>query len=148
MEKIQISSLGFQSGLLKEKIVIVLVVNFVFGHCEVEAIWNPHFWRIIWVNTNIFPRGMKPKVNFSFIQIINYWNHPCHETIMENKSRYHILLTNSMFTNLPWCSQSINSLIYVYSIQILRLLDHSQNHTSLYYHHPKKISILLPAHIT
>ena len=42
-EKNQISSLGFQSGLLKEKIVIVLVVNFVFGHCEVEAIWNPHF---------------------------------------------------------------------------------------------------------
>ena len=28
------------------------------------------------------------------------------------------IFTYSIFTNLPWCSQSMNSLIYIYSIQI------------------------------
>ena len=51
-----------------------------------------------------------------------------------------------MFTNLSRCSQSINSLIYVYSMQIpsyfLWVLDHSRDRTSLYYRRPKKISVL------
>ena len=55
------------------------------------------------------------------------------------------IFTHFMFTNLPWCSQSINSLIYVYSIQIpscfLWVLDPSCNRTSSsYYLCPKKFS--------
>ena len=58
------------------------------------------------------------------------------------------IFTHFMFTNLPQCSQSINSLIYVYSIQILScflwVLDHSCDHYSSYYCCPKKISVLAP----
>ena len=53
-----------------------------------------------------------------------------------------------MFTNLPQCSQSTNSLIYVYSIQILScflwVLDHNCDHYSSYYCCPPKISVLAP----
>ena len=49
--------------------------------------------------------------------------------------------THFTFTNLPQCSQSINSLTYVYSIQIPSCffwkLSHIHDHTFLYYHHPK-----------
>ena len=52
------------------------------------------------------------------------------------------IFTHFMFTNLSRCSQSINSLIYVYSMQIpsyfLWVLDHSRDRTSLYYRRPKK----------
>ena len=48
-----------------------------------------------------------------------------------------------MFKNLTRCSQSINSLIYVHSIQIpccfLWVLDHSRDHTSSYYLRPKNL---------
>ena len=47
-----------------------------------------------------------------------------------------------MFTNLPRCSQSMNSLIYIYSIQIpsyfLWVFDHSHGHTVSCYCCPKK----------
>ena len=47
-----------------------------------------------------------------------------------------------IFTNLPQCSQSMNSLIYIYSIQISRcflsVLDHSHGHTFSCYRCPKK----------
>ena len=56
------------------------------------------------------------------------------------------IFTHFTFKNLSQYSQSINSLIYVYSIQIpscfLWVLDHCCDHTSLYYHHPKKFSVL------
>ena len=45
----------------------------------------------------------------------------------------------------------MNSLVYVYSIQItscfLCVLDHSHDHTSSYYHRPKKISVLPPDYL-
>ena len=51
-----------------------------------------------------------------------------------------------MFTNLPQCSQSMNSLIYIYSIQIpsylLWVLDRSHGHTFSCYCCPKKVSVL------
>ena len=54
------------------------------------------------------------------------------------------------FTDLPQCRQSIDSLIYVYSIQILScflwVLDHYCDRTSLYCRHPKKNSVLPPAY--
>ena len=54
------------------------------------------------------------------------------------------IFTHFSFTNSPRCSQSINSLIYVYSIHIpscfLWVLDHSRDRTSSYYRRPKKIS--------
>ena len=50
------------------------------------------------------------------------------------------IFTHFTFTNLLWCSKSMNSLIYVYSIQIpssfLGVLDHSRYHTSSYYRRP------------
>ena len=53
-----------------------------------------------------------------------------------------------MFTNLPRCSKSINSLIYLYSIQIpscfLWVLDHSGDHTFLYNQCPEQFSVLTP----
>ena len=56
-----------------------------------------------------------------------------------------------IFTNLPWCSQSINSLMYVYSIQIpscfLWVLNHSYDCTCLYYRRPKNYSVLLPGYV-
>ena len=60
------------------------------------------------------------------------------------KSWYFIYCT---FTHLPWYNRSMNSLIYViYSIQIpsciLWVFDHNHDHTSSYYHHPKKFSVL------
>ena len=58
------------------------------------------------------------------------------------------IFTHFMFTNLLRCSQSINSLIYVYSIQIpscfLWVLDHSRDHTSSYYRRPKLFCVLSP----
>ena len=56
--------------------------------------------------------------------------------------------THFIFSNLPLCSQSINSLIYVYSLQIpncfLWVLDHSRDRTSLYYRRRKNFSALPP----
>ena len=64
-----------------------------------------------------------------------------------------LIVTHFTFTNLPWCSQSINSLIYVHSIQIpscfLWVFDDSHDRTSSYYRHPKKKNIFLyyPLHM-
>ena len=56
------------------------------------------------------------------------------------------IFTHFSFTNSPRCSQSINSLIYVFSMHIpscfLRVLDQSRDRTSSYYRCPKKISLL------
>ena len=56
--------------------------------------------------------------------------------------------THFTFTNLPWCNQSINSLIYVYSIEIpscfFWVFDNSCDHTFSYYRHQKKFSVLPP----
>ena len=53
-----------------------------------------------------------------------------------------------MFTNLPWCSQSVNSLVYVYPIQIpssfLWVLDHSRDCTSSYCHCPPQKILYYP----
>ena len=50
------------------------------------------------------------------------------------------IVTHFTFTNLPWCSQSINSLIYVHYIQIpscfLWVFDDSHDCTSSYYCQP------------
>ena len=58
------------------------------------------------------------------------------------------IFTHSAFANLPRCSQTINSLIYVYSIQtpdaFSWMLDHSCDGTSSYYCRPKKSSALTP----
>ena len=55
------------------------------------------------------------------------------------------IFTHFTFTDLPRCSQSINSLIYVYSILIpcgfLWVLDHSHDLTSSYYRRPKNFSV-------
>ena len=60
--------------------------------------------------------------------------------------------THFTFTNLSWCSQSINTLIHAYSLQIssciLWVLDHSCDHTSSYYCRWKKISVLPPDYKT
>ena len=52
------------------------------------------------------------------------------------------IFTHFTFKNLPQCSQSINWLIYVYSIQIpscfLWVLYQSRDRTSSHYRHPKK----------
>ena len=59
------------------------------------------------------------------------------------------IFTHFTFSKLPRCSLSMNSLIYVYSIQIsssfLWVLDHSREHTSSYYRRPKKFSVF-PLH--
>ena len=56
------------------------------------------------------------------------------------------IFTHFTFTNSPRCSQSINTLIYVYSMQIpscfLWVPDHSLDRTSLYYCHPKNFTVL------
>ena len=61
------------------------------------------------------------------------------------------IYTHFTFTILPWCSQSINSIVYVYSIKIpswfLWFPDHSHDCTSTYYCHPKNFSVLPPAHV-
>ena len=48
-----------------------------------------------------------------------------------------VVFTHFMFTNLPQCNQSINSLIYVYSSQIpscfLWVPHHIRDHSSSYY---------------
>ena len=58
------------------------------------------------------------------------------------------IFTNFTFTNLPSCCLSMNSLIYVYFIQISScffwVLNHSCDHTSSYHHRPKKFSVLSP----
>ena len=58
------------------------------------------------------------------------------------------IFTHFTFPNLTQCSQSINSLIYVYSIQVpgclLRVLDHSHDCTSLYYIRPRKFFCITP----
>ena len=63
------------------------------------------------------------------------------------------IFTHFIFTNIGIrCGQSINSLIYVYSIQVpscfLWMLDHTRDCTSSYYHpSSKKISVLPPVKI-
>ena len=60
----------------------------------------------------------------------------------------HVIFNHFRFINLPRCSQSINSLMYVYSMQIpswfLWVLDHIRDRISMYYHLPKKLSVLPP----
>ena len=56
------------------------------------------------------------------------------------------IFTHFTLTNLPQCGQRINSLIYVYSIQIpscfLCVLDHRRDRTSSHYCRPKRFSVL------
>ena len=47
------------------------------------------------------------------------------------------------FANLPRCSQSMKSLIYIYTLY-RSPADHRHDHTSLYYQHPKRFSALTP----
>ena len=58
------------------------------------------------------------------------------------------IFTHFMFTNSPRCSQSMNSLIYIYSVQtpscLLWVLDQSRGHTSSYYRRPKKKILYYP----
>ena len=60
------------------------------------------------------------------------------------------IFTHFTFTKLPQCNQSINSLIYVYSVQIpscflwVWVLNDSHGRTSSYYWHPKSFSVLSP----
>ena len=76
--------------------------------------------------------------------VTTFW----HKKIGAQKSKNNFFI-NFTFTNLSRCSQSINSLIYVYSIQIpsyfLWVLVYSRDRTSSYYHCPKKFSALPPA---
>ena len=58
------------------------------------------------------------------------------------------IFTHFTFTNLPGCSQSMNLLIHVCSIQIPScfqwVLNHIRDHTSSYYRRPIKFSVLPP----
>ena len=62
------------------------------------------------------------------------------------------IFTPFTFTNLLRCSQSINSLIYVYSLQIpscfLWVHDHSRDCFSSYCRRPRKFSVLPPVYFT
>ena len=53
------------------------------------------------------------------------------------------IFTHFTFTNIPWCNQSMNSLIYVYTLYTDPQLI-TDMITSLYYGHPKKFSVLPP----
>ena len=60
------------------------------------------------------------------------------------------IFTHFTSTTLPWCSQSILSLIYVYYADpqpLLWAFNHSHDRTSPYYRRPKKFSVLPPDNI-
>ena len=56
------------------------------------------------------------------------------------------IFTHFTFTNLPWCSQSMNQMIYIYTLYSIQIPSWSErcDHTSSYYRCPKTFFILPP----
>ena len=120
----------------------IVVSMLDFKRIWVHVIWDilKEFIKIVWLFVR---KCLAKKVGFSL-------RHSFFKFISGILIVYMITWYFYLFyvQKLTWCSQSMNSLIYVCSIKIfscfLWVLYHSSDHTSSDYCHPKKFSVLPP----
>ena len=95
--------------------------------------WHPKYEKNLFFQDKFYPL----KSHAHYFTVLTY--------LSTSRAAKLSIFIHFMFTNLPWCSKSINSLIYVYTMQIpscfLWVLDQLWLHFSIL-PPPKKISVL------